>query len=453
MTTNHQRNLILLTAIIVLILCCNIAYGQTNTKTTTTTTTKPSSNSTTTSSIQTTTTTFSTIPTTSSNTLTRSTTTATGTTTLYSTTATNILLAANSNPAKTDQLFTFAGYLPMGIGGFVFVIMLYSFFFGALARQRYRSPRSDVLVKTSILERSTNSKSKLSKLGYGIPGMKPSNSALVSPMNSQRRRRAPRERANNQVNAKMLDALASVEQGLSIPGFLQFEKDKDFRSEKYLTSGGSGQIFIGTALNPEIAKFGKQVIVKEFNSMKSSSDKDSFFQEVSIMYLLRDHKNIAKIAGFSSEPTFALVLKYYPLGSMQSWISKGPKQATKHKGLILALIQDICDGIMFMHMHGLAHADLKPSNVLLDVDSRKNLFGVLSDFGITRIVDENILKVKHFHTVEVNGASRPYAAPETLTQLRKKGPSSMDYLKADIYSLATIFYQMLTRRSPWSSKS
>lgn len=50
-----------------------------------------------------------------------------------------------------------------------------------------------------------------------------------------------------------------------------------------------------------------------------------------------------------------------------------------------------------MHSSGIVHLDIKPANILLDFDPHSGmLFSVLTDFGLSKIVDEQTLKVKAF---------------------------------------------------------
>ena len=255
---------------------------------------------------------------------------------------------------------------------------------------------------------------------------------------------AARERTKYLALAQALGPAA--EQGLSIPGFLGFTFNKDFKITKFLAQGGGGKIYLGTASDPVVAQYGSQVIIKQLlKDPQSQKEKDCFFQEISVMYMLREHLNIAKLAAYSVDP-YSMVVKYYPIGSLEDWAKD--RKNIKSKSVLLGFVRDISEGLRYMHKYGLAHCDMKPANCLMDTDHYGNVFCVLNDFGLTRVVNRAVLKVQAFHAAEVNGASINYAAPELLYNLRK-GEITKDPFVTDIYALGVIIYRLISQRQPW----
>jgi hypothetical protein len=93
--------------------------------------------------------------------------------------------------------------------------------------------------------------------------------------------------------------VVTTQKELSMPGFLDFKLDKDFRMGKELTRGGGGAVFNGAVVNPEILRITRSddLIVKVVLIPKGEEQhiQSIFQQEVSIMWLLRSEKNIAKV--------------------------------------------------------------------------------------------------------------------------------------------------------------
>src|SRR5438270_659500 len=85
------------------------------------------------------------------------------------------------------------------------------------------------------------------------------------------------------------------------------------------------------------------------------------------------------------------------------------------------------DALEYGHRHNIVHCDVKPQNVLIDSEGRPKLV----DFGISQTVAATAA-----FTSTVSGTAG-YVAPEQLEGLPLDG-------RADVYSLGTVLYQMLT---------
>lgn len=119
----------------------------------------------------------------------------------------------------------------------------------------------------------------------------------------------------------------------------------------------------------------------------------------------------------------------------------------------VAIVADVADGLAAAHAAGIVHRDVKPENVLLDMQGPLGPGGahpaLLTDFGIARLVD-----------TPRDARERP-AAPGG----RAPGPRSVigtpDYLapeiieglppraSVDVYALATVLYELLAGFTPF----
>ena len=230
----------------------------------------------------------------------------------------------------------------------------------------------------------------------------------------------------------------------------------DFHLGKQIAKGGGGLVHLGDALSASAATYGPVVVVKTIGTTRAartmaeldSYEQAAFKQEISLMHLFRNERNVAKLVGWSNIPA-CLVMKYYPLGSMDKWIySQG---IYKSKRVVLQFINDISRGLMAVHQAGFAHCDLKPQNILLDEDSR-GIYCCLTDFGVVQVVNDRSLQVKSFAISEQQGLSFPYAPPETMIRFRNRDTlpmSSEQLLGWDMYSLSMIMVEVLTRSRPF----
>jgi serine/threonine-protein kinase len=100
------------------------------------------------------------------------------------------------------------------------------------------------------------------------------------------------------------------------------------------------------------------------------------------------------------------------------------------------LIIIVCNGLEYIHQHGIVHADMKPENILI------------SSTGVVKIADFGLSQAESFFRLgrdKLRGTKK-YMAPEQLT--RKKTD-----VRTDIYSLGITSYELFTGQSPYTSKT
>jgi serine/threonine protein kinase len=144
------------------------------------------------------------------------------------------------------------------------------------------------------------------------------------------------------------------------------------------------------------------------------------------------HPNIVQVVTFSEHETLPyLVLQYAPNGTLKD---RYPLEQVFSLDALLPHVQQIAEGLQYAHDRQTLHLDLKPANILLDEQQT----ALISDFGISVILQD-----QQTHKSLAGFAGTPaYAAPEQLQE--KPGKAS------DQYALATMIYQWLTGRLPFT---
>ena len=232
----------------------------------------------------------------------------------------------------------------------------------------------------------------------------------------------------------------------------------DFERVSELNRGGFGQIYIGELKNEELkTRFNtNSVVVKVIMKTDNYESQHVQFQkEIAIMHLLSKYPYFAEFLGFESE-TMSVLIRLYKLGSLATFRKKISKNSEAMKlytkALVMKLVLDISYGLEVMHQHHFAHCDIKPENILIDLnESTGEWRALLTDFGITR-VDEPSQRIKAFVIPDICGASLRFAAPEILKVFFNKRPDLREFPEVqagDIYALGCLLYELLTFQSVW----
>jgi serine/threonine-protein kinase len=103
---------------------------------------------------------------------------------------------------------------------------------------------------------------------------------------------------------------------------------------------------------------------------------------------------------------------------------------------VLWLARKIAEGLAVVHMAGIAHRDVKPSNVMLTADRRV----VLMDFGLM------LPEVAMQHQEEIAG-SPAYMAPEAIDNDLTPGAGKL----LDVYGLGATVFELLTGQLPFDA--
>ncbi|MFF7362484.1 protein kinase [Streptomyces sp. NPDC008125] len=107
----------------------------------------------------------------------------------------------------------------------------------------------------------------------------------------------------------------------------------------------------------------------------------------------------------------------------------------------VAIVADVADGLAAAHAAGVVHRDVKPENILLDMEGPLGPGGshpaLLTDFGVAKLIDTPL----RTRTTRIIGTP-DYLAPEIVEGLPPRAA-------VDIYALATVLYELLAGFTPF----
>ncbi len=207
----------------------------------------------------------------------------------------------------------------------------------------------------------------------------------------------------------------------------------------YLLVRPIGQGATGTVWRGVDRSSGDQVAVKLLHESLLRQPKlvTRFVQERTILLMLR-HRNVVRVRDlFSVGESLGLVMDLVPGGSLRDHLRKhGPVPA----GEAARLAAQVAAALSEAHDLGVIHRDLKPDNILLQVEDGR-LDTRLTDFGIARVLNTPSLTTPH----AVVGTPH-YMAPEAF----HGAPTSP---AADVYALGVLLYELVVGCPPYVSDS
>lgn len=205
-----------------------------------------------------------------------------------------------------------------------------------------------------------------------------------------------------------------------------------YRLEREIGRGAMGVVYLGT--DPKISR---NVAIKTLDMAQLPQDeaqefKERFFREAEAAGRL-NHPAIVTIYDVGEEGELAFIAMDYASGQPLSHYTE--RDRLLPVASVYALLAEVAEALDYAHSKGVVHRDVKPANLIYDVDTDSVK---ITDFGIARIGD-----TRRTSTGTVLG-SPSYMAPEQFAGGAVQGT-------ADIFSLGVTFYQLLTGRLPFSA--
>jgi serine/threonine protein kinase len=170
---------------------------------------------------------------------------------------------------------------------------------------------------------------------------------------------------------------------------------------------------------------------------RRAQDKDflnRFEKEVKIGITL-DHPNIVKVYSYGKIDNYYFIVMEYVQGiNIRQYLKQYGIFEWKHA---LSIILQILSALSYAYHKGIqAHRDIKPENIMIDT---KTMSVKVMDFGIAKIESSNITQTTLIYTPR-------YASPEQLAPAKYQ--NNINHT-TDLFSLAVIFYEMITGKHPF----
>jgi serine/threonine-protein kinase len=208
-----------------------------------------------------------------------------------------------------------------------------------------------------------------------------------------------------------------------------------YQVEKELGKGAMGVVYLG-----KDPKIGRVVAIKtmalsqEFEADELAEVKERFFREAETAGRL-SHTNIVTIFDAGEEHDLCYIaMELLKGGDLVPFTKAGTTLPTDK---VISIVAKVADALGYAHRQNVVHRDVKPANVMYEVE---NDIVKVTDFGIARITDSSKTK-----TGMVLGTPS-YMSPEQLQGKKIDG-------RSDLFSLAVTLYQLVCGKLPFEGDS
>ncbi|MCI6911796.1 MAG: serine/threonine protein kinase [Treponema succinifaciens] len=212
--------------------------------------------------------------------------------------------------------------------------------------------------------------------------------------------------------------------------------------------GGMGAVYLAT--HPELKR--KVVIKKLILKSGGAAIRERFKREARILSELSSPYVVRMFDYFTEGRANYIVLEFVDGMSLDKLIEK---QVSLPPELALLIFLDACLGLKNAHSKDIVHRDIKPGNILISKRAEVKLadFGIASDEKDefeepkkTVDSDKTVVSTKNSSITQAGSTlgTPAYMSPEQLMD-----SSSVD-VRADIYSMGVMLYEMVTGSKPYA---
>ncbi|MET9135255.1 serine/threonine-protein kinase [Streptomyces parvulus] len=206
-----------------------------------------------------------------------------------------------------------------------------------------------------------------------------------------------------------------------------------YTAHQILGRGSAGTVWLGEG--PE----GPVAIKLLREDLASDQELVSRFVQERTALLGLDHPNVVSVRDLVVDGNdLALVMDLVRGTDLRTRLDRERRLSPE---AAVAVVADVADGLAAAHAAGVVHRDVKPENVLLDMQGPLGPGGshpaLLTDFGVAKLIDTP----RRTRATKIIGTP-DYLAPEIVEGLPPRAA-------VDIYALATVLYELLAGFTPF----
>ncbi|MBN0045899.1 serine/threonine protein kinase [Streptomyces actuosus] len=206
-----------------------------------------------------------------------------------------------------------------------------------------------------------------------------------------------------------------------------------YTAHQILGRGSAGTVWLGEGPDGPVAV----KLLRE--DLASDEDLVGRFVQERTALLGLEHPNVVSVRDLVVDGNdLALVMDLVRGTDLRTRLERERRLAPE---AAVSIAADVADGLAAAHASGVVHRDVKPENILLDMQGPLGPGGshpaLLTDFGVAKLIDTP----KRTRATKIIGTP-DYLAPEIVEGLPPRA-------SVDIYALATVLYELLAGFTPF----
>ncbi|XP_068193291.1 myosin light chain kinase, smooth muscle isoform X2 [Antennarius striatus] len=179
----------------------------------------------------------------------------------------------------------------------------------------------------------------------------------------------------------------------------------------------------------------RRVCAGKFYKGRRAKEREAARREIELMNYLHHPKLVRCLAAYDHKPEMVMVMEYIAGGELFERIVDDSFEHTEPTSV--HYMQQILEGIAYMHRQKMIHLDLKPENIVC-VDTTGTSIKII-DFGLAMRLDANT-------SLKVMQGTPEFVAPEVINY-------EPVCLATDMWSIGVICYILLSGESPFQGNS
>lgn len=210
--------------------------------------------------------------------------------------------------------------------------------------------------------------------------------------------------------------------------------DGQYELLRTLGRGGMATVYLAEDTLQDRRKVALKILRPEFTVKRTREEYGVWdFKEEYDRMCLFESPHIPRVYSFKDEPLPYFAMEYFPGKALLFAIPDTKEGREICLPRRMRSMAEICNTLGYVHSHGILHRDIKPGNILVNLEHPESS-AKLIDFGLSsRIGDPP--ESAFIGTSE-------YSAPEVL------GCYMFDE-RSDLYAVGLVLYEIVTGRKPW----